>query len=293
MPGKLDVLARARAQLDWKDLAPWIATGFVFLVLFWQPLTTLLRDWWNDPEAGHGLLLGPLAIFLAWRRGWSEKASPQPVLGLALLFGAVLLRYLSGLAAEMFTLRMSMVGAGMALVVYFGGLRQLIHWWLPAALLILSVPLPAVVLSSLAFPLQLKASQWGAVLLESRHVPVQLAGNIIHLPGRSLFVTEACSGLRSLTALVALGVLMGGLWLATVWTRVLLLLVTVPVAMALNAVRVFMTGYLAHYISPELSEGFMHYSEGWAIFVIAFLILGAVVWVLARGERFWKRKADS
>ena len=34
-------------------------------------------------------------------------------------------------------------------------------------------------------------------------------GNIIRLPGRELFVTEACSGLRSLTALVGLGVLIG------------------------------------------------------------------------------------
>jgi EpsI family protein len=32
-----------------------------------------------------------------------------------------------------------------------------------------------------------------------RHVPVRLAGNVIQLPGRTLFVTEACSGLRSLT----------------------------------------------------------------------------------------------
>jgi exosortase len=250
-------------------------------------MRTLLRDWWNDPEAAHGLLLGPLALFLAWRRGRAPSAQPQPVLGLLMLAGAVILRYLSGLAAELFTLRMSMLGAAMALVVFVAGLRQLVHWWLPALLLILSVPVPVVLLGSLSFPLQLKASQLGATLLESRHVPVQLAGNVIHLPGRSLFVTEACSGLRSLTALLSLGLLIGGLWLASPWTRILLVALTVPVAVVLNGIRVFLMGFLAFFVTPSASEGFMHYTEGWVLFLVAFAIVGGIAWVFSGLERRW------
>lgn len=267
-----------------RTLAPPLLAGLVFFVLFWQPLVTLVRGWWLDPEAAHGLLLGPIALFLIWRRGRVADARPQPILGLVLLVGAVLLRYVAGLAAELFTLRMSMLGAAGALVVFTLGFRQLLHWWLPALLLALSVPIPDVLVGTLALPLQLKASQWGAALLEFRHVPVQLAGNIIHLPGRSLFVTEACSGLRSLSALVALGLLMGGLWLSTPWGRVILLATTVPVAMVLNSLRIFLTGFLAHFVDPGLSEGFMHYTEGWVIFVFAFLILGGMAWVMGRLE---------
>lgn len=259
---------------------PAIVAGLAFLVLFWEPLWTLGRDWWNDPEAGHGLLLGPLAVFLAWRKGKVPDAEAQPVLGLTLLLGAVLLRYMSGLAAELFTLRMSLLGAAGALIVFVAGVRQLIHWWLPALLLVLSVPIPAVILNSLAFPLQLKASQMGAALLEWRHVPVMLAGNVIHLPERSLFVTEACSGLRSLTALISLGVLIGGLWLRFPLTRLILVLLAVPVAMFLNGIRVFLTGFLVHFVDPALGEGFMHYTEGWVVFVIAFFILGVTGWLL-------------
>ena len=47
--------------------APLIVGGFAFLWLFWEPITTLGRDWWNDPEAGHGLLLGPLSVYLAFK----------------------------------------------------------------------------------------------------------------------------------------------------------------------------------------------------------------------------------
>jgi exosortase len=244
----------------------------------------MVRDWWVEPDAGHGLLLAPLAMVLAWRRGLVPDRCPQPVLGTAVLVCAVLLRYTAGLAAELFTMRLSLLAALAALVAFFAGLRQLKHWWLPGALLLLSIPIPAVLLNSLAFPLQLQASSMGAQLLESRQVPVVLAGNVIHLPGQSLFVTEACSGLRSLTALVALGVLVGGIWLRTWWARILLLLVAVPVAMAVNVLRVFLTGYLSYYLSPSLGSGFMHYTEGWALFVVAFIILGGMAWGLARME---------
>ncbi len=129
----------------------------------------------------------------------------------------------------------------------------------------------------------------GAAMLEARHVPVQLAGNIIHLPGRSLFVTEACSGLRSLTALIALGLLIGGLFLTSPWGRFALLLTAVPVAMALNGLRVFLTGFLVYFVSPDLGDGFMHYTEGWAFFVVAFLALGGVALLVSRLE---KRRRD-
>ena len=54
----------------------------------------------------HGLLLFPVAIRLAWKRGLVAEPRQQYALGLVLLVGAVLLRYLSGLAAEQFTMRM-------------------------------------------------------------------------------------------------------------------------------------------------------------------------------------------
>ena len=275
----------------WPALTPHVVTAAFFLVFFWQPLITLGRDWWNDPESSHGLLLGPLALYLAWSRGRAPSARPQPQLGLALLAGAIVLRYLSGLAAELFTMRVSLLLAAVAFVVASGGMRQVFHWWLPLGLLALSVPIPAVILNTVAFPLQLKASQFGAALLEARDVPVRLAGNVIQLPGRSLFVTEACSGLRSLTALAALGLLIGGLWLRGPAVRTILLLATLPVAMLLNGLRVFLTGFLVYFVDPAWGEGFLHASEGWMLFVIAFAMLGALAWGLAKLEARWGRTA--
>ena len=279
-----DVRAVVRnATLD--RLIPVAATAIAFAVLFWAPFTTLLRDWWSDPEAGHGLLLGPIALILAWKSGITPKARAQRGLGGALLVVAILLRYLSGLAAELFTMRGSMLLGLAALVVFAYGVRQVLHWWLPFALLALSVPIPAVVMGTLALPLQFKASQMGAALLELRNVPVTLAGNVLYLPGRSLFVTEACSGLRSLTSLLALGVLIAGIWLRSPVARSFIVLISIPIAVVLNGIRVFLTGFLVYYVNPAFADGFLHYTEGWVIFIVAFAILGAFAWTLVQVER--------
>lgn len=251
----------------------------------------MARDWLRDPDAGHGLLLAPLAIFLAWRRGRAPDARAQPMAGLILLTGAILLRYGSGLAAELFTMRLSMFVAAAGLVVFFLGFRQILHWWLPAALLVLSIPLPEVVIGTLALPLQLQASQLGAALLEWRDVPVILSGNVIRLPpDHRLFVTEACSGLRSLSALLSLGVLTGGIWLSHPLSRTFLVLLAIPVAMLLNGVRVFLTGFLFYFVDPSMADGFMHTTEGWIVFMIAFAILGAFAWGIGRVERLGLRR---
>lgn len=276
---------------DWRSLAPGGAAALCFAILFAQPFTSLVHDWLTDPDAGHGLLLFPLALWLGWRAGRTASPAPQPVLGLIVIVGAVALRYLGGLAAELFTQRVAMLGAFCGVIVYFRGGAQLRKWWLPLGLVALSIPLPAVILGSLALPLQFKASQLGAHMLASRHVPVALTGNVIHLPGRDLFVTEACSGLHSLTALISLGVLAGGLWLATVWGRVILVLAAIPVAMLLNGIRIFLTGFLVFFVDPKLAEGFLHLSEGWAIFVVAFVILAGFAWVLQHLERRRARPA--
>jgi exosortase len=273
-------------------LLPLIATVLTFAVLFARPFNMLVRDWWTMPEAGHGLLLAPVAIWLAWRSGIDASSRPNRILGVVLLVMAVLIRFAAGLAAELFTMRGSMVLALAGLTVYQFGFRQLMRWWLPFALICLSIPLPELVTQAIALPLQFKASQMGAALLEMRNVPVRLTGNIIHLPGRELFVTEACSGLRSLTALLSMAVLLGALVLRTPAARIVLLLLAIPVAIVINGLRVFLTGFLVFFVSPSFGEGFMHLTQGWLLFLVSMGILACIAWVSSLAERWAARRTE-
>jgi exosortase len=275
------VLARTggRDALRTMDWPVTIATTMAFALLFAQPFVSLLRDWWSVPEAGHGLLLAPVAVWLGWRAGIRPGATPNGALGLAVIVIAVLVRCAAGLAAELFTMRASMVMALAGLTIHQYGVRQLLHWWLPFTLVSLSIPLPELVTQTLALPLQFRASRMGAALLELRNVPVLVTGNVIRLPGHELFVTEACSGLRSLTALLSVGVLASAMLLRSLPARIALVLLTIPIAIVVNGVRVFVTGFLVYYVNPELGTGFMHDTEGWLLFLVSLAALGVVAWL--------------
>lgn len=262
-----------------------LATALGFVLLFAKPATLLVKNWWTLPEAGHGLLLAPIAAWLAWRSGIRSDATPNRKLGLILIMSAVLVRCVAELAAEPFTMQGSMIVALAGIVIYYSGVRQAVHWWLPFVLLGLSVPLPELITQAISLPLQFKASQMGAALLKMRSIPVLLSGNVIRLPGQELFVTEACSGLRSLTALLSMAVLVSALVLRNPLSRALLVLAAIPIAIIVNGIRVFLTGFLVFFVSPALGKGFMHLTEGWLLFLVSLACLAACAWMARLVER--------
>ena len=280
-------LPRITSTRDLIPFLPVLATTLAFALLFYQPFISLANDWWNSPEAGHGLLLAPVAVWMAWKAGIRPEAKGNAALGMAVLLLAVIVRFAAGLAAELFTMRASIVMALVGITIISFGARQVLHWWLPFVLGSLSIPLPELVTQALALPLQFKASQMGAALLEMRDVPVRLTGNVIRLPGHELFVTEACSGLRSLTALISLAVLMGALVLRLPVMRILLILIAIPIAVAINGIRVFLTGFLVYFVDPAMGQGFMHTTEGWLLFLVSLSAMGVVVWVSVHLENIF------
>lgn len=258
--------------------------GVAFLLLFGDTLAKLFRDWANSGEYGHGFLLLPIAAILAWQRRQAE-AKPSRWLGSLQLIGAVGLFLLGTVAAEFFTRRLAVLMALAGLTVFYMGMRQLRAWWLPFFLLLFTIPLPEVLLNSLTLPLQLLASKVAVAMLDFRHVPVDLAGNIIVLPGQQLFVAEACSGLRSLSALLGLTLLIGGTSLAHPATRTALLALAVPAALVANAFRVFATGFAAYYMGPRATESTLHTFAGAAVFLFALGLVGLATVGLRRIER--------
>lgn len=262
-----------------------LAVAVAYLLLFGPTLSDLLRDWWGSGEYGHGFLLLPVALYLGWKAR-RTTADPARALGTALLLGSVVLFLLGTVAAEYFTRRVASLGAAAGLALYYRGWEQLKAWWLPFSLMLFTIPLPEVVLNSLTLPLQLMASRVAVAMLEFRHVPAALSGNIILLPGQELFVAEACSGLRSVSAILGLTLLIAGTALRRPISRVVLLLVAVPSALAANALRVFGTGFASYYMGPEVAEGLLHTAAGLAVFAVALALVGLAALAL-RGMERW------
>jgi exosortase len=259
-------------------------TAAAFAACFLPVVIGLIWGWLTIPDAAQGALIAPVAIWLAWKTGIISNSRPSRWGGGIILVVAVFRNVIGRVAGVATAPRVGLLLALVGMTVWYVGWRQVRVWWLPFILLMLTIPLPESIIAAITLPLQGVAARLGAALIAWRHIPVAVSGNIIRLPGHTLFVSEACSGLRSLTALVSMAVLIGAVFLRLALTRLLMLVVAVGTAIFINGVRVFLTGFLVFFIDPKLGEGFMHLTQGYLLFLVSLGILAGVTWLLMWGE---------
>jgi exosortase len=264
--------------------APFVLLAASFLLLYGGVVRHLVHDWIRDENYSHGFLIIPLALYFAWERRTRLAAlslAPSNV-GLIIVFGSLGVLLAGVLGAELFLTRVSLIGLTAGSIVFLLGWQALRVLAFPVALLLLMIPIPALIFNQIAFPLQLLASQVGESALRTLGVPVLREGNVIVLANTSLEVAEACSGIRSLISLLTLGIVYGYFSDPRGGVRTMIALSTIPIAIASNGLRVAGTGIAAHFIGPEAAEGFFHTFSGWLMFVVAFLMLFAVVRLIIR-----------
>jgi exosortase len=131
-------------------------------------------------------------------------------------------------------------------------------------------PLPGFVLERVTLPLQFLASSLAEHSLEWLSYSVLREGNILHLPGLTLSVAEACSGLRSLLALTFMAQAYVYLFDERPWMRAVIAACVIPIAVFANSIRIVMSAVAGSY-HKEWAEGQFHASTGWVMFAVAFL----------------------
>lgn len=257
-----------------------------FVALYWEVIRKLVHDWSSDENNSHGFFIVPIALYFAWeRRQVLARVAPSPsVFGLLVVLGSLATLVAGTLGAELFLTRISMIGMAVGVTLFLFGWAHLRALAFPIAFLLLMIPLPLLVFNQIAFPLQLLASRFGEWTLQLLGIPVLREGNIINLANTRLEVAEACSGIRSLISLLALGIVLG-YFTDSRWTvRSLIALATIPVAIAANGIRVAGTGVAAHFVGAEAATGFLHTFSGWILFILASILLitiqRAAVWIL-------------
>jgi exosortase len=264
-----------------------IPATLVLASLFYAPvLVELARDWLRDPNYSHGFLIPVISGFLVWQRRRALAAlPPRPTLwGLVGVLAAAGLLVLGAAGAEVFTQRVSWVLLLASVVLFLAGWPWLRKTAFPIGFLLFAVPMPYVLYYSLTGPMQGFAARCAIAGLRGVGVPAVAQGNIIHLPETSLEVAEACSGIRSLYAFLALGALLARSLPIPWWGRALVFLATIPLSVAGNAVRVWGTGIGTYTIGPSAAEGTLHELFGLIIFGSA---LGVLVLVRKGARVLW------
>lgn len=265
-------------------------------------------QWWNpSSETEHGWLILGLSAWLLWRnlrtpgdRGLANRdqrpdapgddqatRNPKPetqnlAVPAVAMVGALALHAL-GFAAQQ--TRISIL----ALLLFTWGVLRLgggRRWGAAAAfpLAFMVFAIPVNVLDSLGFWLRLGVVDASAAIARTAGIPVVQSGTQLFAPdGRYNYdVAAACSGVRSLTAMVALSLLAGYLNFRGPLRRGLALLLSVPLVYAGNVARIVAIVFAAQAGGPRWGN-LAHEAMGYGVFVI---VLGGVLVAIALIRRY-------
>ncbi|MEL7536384.1 MAG: VPLPA-CTERM-specific exosortase XrtD [Pseudomonadota bacterium] len=265
----------------------WLLLGLAALavgVVFWEPIVRLVNNWVSRDEYSHGLVIPLISAYLIWQR--RDALAAIKFTGSWLGLAVVVLGLGIWLAGELATIfavtqfALVVVIAGVALA--WVGAKGFRYLFTPILMLLLAIPLPRFLYNNFSSEMQLLSSKLGVAVMRLFDISVYLEGNVIDLGHFQMQVVEACDGLRYLFPMMALALIIAYFFRGPVWARALVFLISIPLTIAMNSLRIAMIGIFAEYGNTALAEGLLHDMQGWAMFMISTAMLLGVVWILWR-----------
>lgn len=251
--------------------------GIMLIIAFWPIVLSMYGSWFDEKAyMEHGILVIPAAVYMAWTKKDQLKTVPwkPSAWGTFLLFWGGLQAIL-GLAAQwVWVGRMAFLISLVGCIVAVFGWRMVRELIYPLCTLLLMVAPPTFLFSRLTLSLQLLASRLGELWLEALGYSVLREGNILELVGIKLSVEEACSGIRSLMAIIFMCVLYNYFFVRGWQMKAFILAMAIPIAILGNAVRIVATGIASQY-NPALVQGAAHEAFGYvSVFIAAMGCVG-------------------
>jgi exosortase len=260
--------------------------GLLLLLLLSQlnVLWEMLNEWSANPDAGHGFLVVPLALYLVWKRRAAVRATLRPAcwLGLSPFFLALALRLAGTWYAMPYLDRLSVIVSLWAAIWTLFGWPAAKRMLTPILFLILALPLPGRFQTILAGPLQEFAARATEYLLVASGVELVRAGNVIVVDDYQIAVAEACNGLRMLLAYAMICIFFALAITRIWWERLLMILAILPVALAANVIRIFATALIVIFVNEEAAGTFFHDIAGYILMPVAVLMLLVWLWVIRK-----------
>ena len=269
------------------------------VAVYWHPIRSLLLHRWRyDGTWSYGWLVPVFSVYFLHTQRARLAAAPIRTSYVGLLvflvslgcYFATIWVYPTG-----YPRALTLIGVIFGLTLFVCGWSVLRVVWFPIGFLVLGVPLPQSIYVHLTMPLQKLASQVTvAVLSLLPSVQAEASGVVVDYSYAGVFghlnVEQACSGMRSMMAIVTLGVALAYLGARPLWQRLVMAVSCVPIAIGCNVIRVTITGLLHVFKDSSLGRALRfdwligptpHAMFGLVTFLIAlglYLLLG---WVLA------------
>ena len=281
-------MLRLQNLADKKRIILALTALMLFIVAYFPVFRFLADKWLESEEYSHSFIVVPFIFYIVWKK-WPlvlEGPVKYSFIGLVILILSIPV-YVFALLTQVHTLiSVSFFLTIAGLIIYLAGIKALKELFTPLILLLLVIPIPEQLYVQITFPLQIKVSQISEIIIRMIGIPIFREGNVMNIPEKSFEVVEACSGLRSMITILTLSVIMGYFMVRRTFSKLILFISSVPIALFVNIIRVVSIILVFHYFKIDLYTGVWHTITGLVIFCVALIIL----FLLERVLEIWEEK---
>jgi exosortase len=267
----------------------------VTLWMFYNPLRALLSTY-DETESYLYIVLIPLIsgylIYEKWDKLIPKFSYSLKTGGILICIGLVLFFFGKTKMfvlnkndyASLITFSAGIFWIGSFILLY--GVKTFRAILFPLLFLLVMIPIPTLLLKKTVALLQQGSANITYIILKLVHIPFAREGFVFYLPHNiSVEISEPCSGIHSMLALLIISVLASHLFLKKNWKKVVLVLFVFPIAFIKNGIRITVLSLLGTYIDERfLTQGFLHKSGGLVFYVPALAIVLCILWLLKKSE---------
>ncbi|WP_293402709.1 exosortase V [Phenylobacterium sp.] len=261
-----------------------VALGMALLAI--PTIATLGEQVWSKESGAHGPIVLVTGLWLLWRKRDEMLAAAVPGSDWLTIpaMAASLALYIFGRAYDFISLEViGLYGVGISLLYACFGLRVLLTNWFPLLYLGFLVPPPGWFMDGITAPLKLFVSFAATEGLQAVGIPVFREGVTLMIGHYQLLVEDACSGMNSITGLVAISLFYIYLLRNASWRYSLFLVaLVIPIAIVANIIRIVVLVLLTYFFGDAVAQGFLHMAAGIFLFVTALLLVFAVDNLMSR-----------
>ncbi len=253
------------------------ALVIITLLLFWPSVISALGLAVHNDRYLQVAVAPLLTAFLIFRnrKAIFSPAVYAPELGIPLVTLAALLSLVSRSHSLPLAI-LSIVLLALSTFLLCFGVRSFRAALYPLSCLFLAIPYPVTWMDRIATSLQYGSANVSYAILRVTGLPVFRHGLVFSLPGLDFEVAPECSGIHSSIALLMITLIGAYFYLRSGWSRLALILLTVPIVLVKNAVRIVVLAILGAYVDRVYIDGPLHHRYGGLV----FSVLGALLFVL-------------
>ncbi len=298
-------IARRVAELGSPRNMLFLFLAIVSLFVFRTPLAALLnysqRGQHQFDKYSHTLLIPfiTLAIVFLERRRIFRSVQYRFRMGVILLLLGLTVKACAERAANQLGEENALSISILGLVIFWSaafilcyGTRAYGAGAFPLLFLLLTVPIPNLLLDAPLWAVRYESTEVCSLIFKLAGVPFLRNEFEFVLPAITIEVVEECGGIHATLALFIASLVVGHLFLPSIWKKVFLVLFVFPIVSFTNGVRIAGLTLLTVYVDPRFMYGSLHRQGGAGFFLLALLFLFAGLRLLQWGQRVKESRGE-